>query len=176
MPKTASGYVPDSGEVVVTISADNVSDIAAFTTAEDIVIDGVVRSFRRTNNPERSVESTRVTGDDDPIITVGNSIPHETWELVIVDDYSAGNSGEWGTDNLAAGEIFDELFRARASTEIGGLACTPAGSETGDIERTLTNPRLISVGEPEIDADAGGSLATQTIMIAAEGHTKATHA
>ena len=50
---------------VVTISAGNVSAIAAFTTAEDIIIDGAVRSFKRTNDPERPFEFTKVTGDTD---------------------------------------------------------------------------------------------------------------
>jgi len=102
MPKTANAYSGDQGEVVVTISAGNVSAIAAFTTAEDITIDGAVRSFKRTNDPERPFEFTKVTGDTSPILTVGDSVENETWELILVDDYFAGLTGEWGTDNLAA--------------------------------------------------------------------------
>jgi hypothetical protein len=173
MAKTINAFVADQGEVAITISAANVSAIAAFTTAEEIVIDGAVRSFERTNNPERSVESTRVTGSTTPIVTAGDTVPHETWELVLVDDYHEGAAGEWGTDLLAAVEIFEELFAARQDP--GGLQCTPAGGATGDIETTLVAPRIVAVGQPVIDADATVP-ATVTVLIAAESHTSAAHA
>lgn len=174
MPKTQNQYVADQGEVTITLSAANVSAIAAFTTAEQIILDGVVRSFRRTNNPERSVESTNVTGDDDPIVTVGKTVPHEEWELMVVDDYHSGQAGEWGTDNLSGVEIFLELFKAKEDP--GGFSCTPNGGNTGDIETTLVNPKIKAVGEPEINADANGSVAVVPILISAEKSTKATHA
>ena len=173
MPKTINAFVPDQGEVAITLSAANVSAIAAFTTAEEIIIDGAVRSFQRTNNPERSVESTRVAGSTTPIVTAGDTIPHETWELVLVDDYREGAAGEWGTDLLAAVEIFEELFAARQDP--GAFQCTPAGGATGDIETSLVSPRIVAVGQPVIDADAT-TPATVTIMIAAESHSNAAHA
>ena len=173
MPKTINAFVPDQGEVAVTLTSANVSAIAAFTTAEEIIIDGAVRSFQRTNNPERPVESTRVTGSTTPIVTAGDTVEHETWELVLVDDYHEGAAGEWGTDLLAAVEIFEELFNARQDP--GALQCTPAGGATGDIEISLTSPRVIAVGQPVTDADAT-SPATVTILIASEGHSNAAHA
>lgn len=173
MTKTVNAYVPDQGEVAITLSAANVSAIAAFSTAEEIIIDGVVRSFQRTNDPERPVESTKVTGSTTPIVTAGDSIPHETWELIIVDDYYEGATGEWGTDTLAAAQIFEELFAARQDP--GAFQCTPAGGANGDIEISLTTPRIVSVGMPVTDADAT-TPATITIMLSAEGHSLAAHA
>lgn len=175
MPKTQNAYVPDQGEVVITISADNVSSIAAFTTAEDIVIDGVVRRFERANDPSRAVETTRVTGDITPIATVSDSVGHEEWELEVVDDYYSGQAGEWGTDNLSAVEILKELFKARNLTSIGGLAATPAGGDAGDIETTLVNPEVLSVSKPKINADQT-TPNTVVIRFSAESSSEAVHA
>lgn len=173
MAKTANAYVSDQGEVVVTLSAANISAVAAFTTAEDITIDGALRAFRRTNDPQKAVARTNVTGDLTPIVTRSNRVQEEEqWELVLVDDYFAGETGEWGTDNLAAVEIFWELLDN--NEDPGGLKCTPAGGATGDIEITLTTPRLLSVGVPEIDADKTEPEQV-TVTFACEGHTVATH-
>jgi hypothetical protein len=54
MPKTINAYVSDLGEVEVTLNAGNVAAVAAFTTAESIVIDGAVRTFQRTNSPKKA--------------------------------------------------------------------------------------------------------------------------
>ena len=172
MAKTINSYVPDQGEVEVTISAGNVTAIAAFTTAEAIVIDGAMRSFKRTNNPERTTTSMRVTGDTTPITSTHNTVPHETWELVLVDDYHTGAAGEWGTDDLSAVEIFLELLKARQAP--GALKCTPAGGASANIETTLSDPAVLSVSEPDIDADATEP-ATVTVMLSASTSTKAAH-
>jgi hypothetical protein len=172
MAKTINSYVADQGEVEVTISAGNVTAIAAFTTAEAIVIDGAVRSFKRTNNPERTTSSMRVTGDTTPITSTNNTIPHETWELVLVDDYHLGLAGEWGTDDLSAVEIFLELFKARQAP--GAFKCTPAGGGSANIETTLADPSVLSVSEPEINADSTEP-ATVTVMLSASSSSKAAH-
>lgn len=172
MAKTINAYVADQGEVEVTISAGNVTAIAAFTTAEAIIIDGAVRSFKRTNNPERTTTSMRVTGDTTPITSTNNTISHETWELVLVDDYHSGAAGEWGTDDLSAVEIFRELWVARQAP--GALKCTPGGGTTTNIETTLADPQVLSVSEPEIDADSTEP-ATVTVMLSASSSSKAAH-
>jgi hypothetical protein len=173
MAATANGYVPDQGEVAVTISAGNVSAVGApFVTAETIVIDGAVRSFRRTNNPPRPMESTRVSGSTTPIITVGNTVPHEEWELVLVDDWYGGiTAGEWGTDTLAAVEIFQEMYDHRSDP--GGISVTPAGGAAGDVEITLVNPKIISISRPEVDADRT-RLNEVTVVLGAAHSTTAT--
>ncbi len=172
--KTENSYVSDQGEVKVEISAANVSAVAAFTTAETIIIDGAVRAFRRSNNPLRSVANTRVTGDLTPIVTRGSSKTEgEQWELVLVDDYYSGATGEWGTDDLAAVEIFVELDKA--NQDPGGIKCTPAGGAAGNIEITLVNPKLLGVGVPEINGDATAPNEV-TVFLAADSHTEAVHA
>lgn len=174
MAKTANAYVPDQGEVEVEISAANVTAIAAFTTAEAIVIDGAVLEFNRTNSPEQPFVETPVTGDDEPIVTTGKTIAAEQWRLLLVDDYFEGAAGEWGTDLLAAVEIFHELHQARQHP--AGFQCTPAGGATGDIEVTLLNPKVRSCGLPAINSRANGQPATVEVMITASGHTVAAHA
>lgn len=173
MAKTANAYLGRLGEVAITISAANVTAIAAFTTAEEIVIDGAVKSFRQVTTPALEVIEDFVTGDSSPIISVPDHLGHEEWELILLDDYHEGAAGEWGTDNLAAVEIFEELLAARQHP--GGLQCTPAGGATGDIETTLVTPKILSVGQPEIDT-ATSELARVAVRIACASHTKASHA
>lgn len=173
MAKTVNAYVPDQGEVAITLSAANITAIAAFTTAQRIVLSGVVRSFRRTNNPELSMEEVRVTGDIEPIVVVGRTMPAEQWELIIVDDESLGEAGEWGTDALAAVEIFHELLGAREHPT--SMDVTPAGPETGAIMYTLADTKIRAAGIPEANAD-GTRPNEITIMIAASGHAKSAHA
>jgi hypothetical protein len=173
MAKTINTYVADQGEVEVTLSAANVAASAALTTAEAIIIDGAVRAFRRTNSPQRSLVFTKVTGDQDPISTrSGGKQEGELWELVLTDDYYSGAAGEWGTDDLAAVEIF--LALDNANQDPGGLKCTPAGGATTNVEITLTNPKLLGVGVPEINADATNP-AEVIVYFGADGHTEAAH-
>jgi hypothetical protein len=173
MPKTANSYIPDQGEIAITISAANVSAIAAFTTAQEIVLDGALRAFRQVTPPSRTFEQTKVTGDTTPITTASKTKGAEEWEIVLVDDYSEGNAGEWGTDLLAAAEIFFELFDN--DQHPGGLQLTPAGGATGDIEYTLVNPKILSITNPPNDADAT-TPAEVTIRVGCDKNTKAAHA
>lgn len=173
MAKTANSYVPDQGEVVVTISAANVTAASGLTTAEDITIDGSVRMFSRTNDPQKSYAQTRVTGDVSPIVTRSTSKQEaETWELQLVDDYYAGETGEWGTDTLAAVEIFEELDDN--DQDPGGLACTPAGGASANIEITLVNPKLLGMSRPETNADSTEPNEV-TVFFACETSTRAAH-
>lgn len=173
MAKTANFYTPDQGEVAVTLSAANVSAIAAFTTAEEIIVDGAVRAFRQVTPPSKTREETKVTGDTAAIVTASKTKSGEEWELVLVDDYSEGLAGEWGTDNLAAAEIFFELFDN--DEDPGGLQVTPAGGATSDIEYSLVNPVILSITNPPADADQT-TPAEVTVRIGCDSNTKAAHA
>lgn len=173
MTKTINGYISDLGEVEVTLNSANVAAVAAFTTAESIIIDGAVRSFQRTNSPKKAASRMNVTGDTTPIVTRSNRIQEEElWELVLVDDYFSGAAGEWGTDDLAAVEIFYELFAN--NQDPGGLKCTPGGGSSANIEITLVDVRLLGVDPPVIDAD---STEPQTVKVyfACSSHTRAAH-
>lgn len=172
MPKTANQWQINQGEVAIVVSAADVTALAALTTAETIVIDGVVKSFKRTGDPERNVESVRVTGDTTPIISVQDTVDHEIWELVIVDDEGGGGTGEWGTDTLTAVELIKAYYDARRAIPI---KVTPAGGATGDTQHTLNNAEVIMFGKPEIDADST-SLGMRTIRFASASSTEAAHA
>lgn len=173
MTKTANAYISDLGEVEVTLSAANITAVAAFTTAESIVIDGSVRMFVRTNSPKKAASRMNVTGDSEPIVTKsGRTQEEELWELTLVDDYYSGAAGEWGTDNLAAVEIFKELLEA--NEDPGGLKCTPAGGSSANIEITLVDVRLLGVDLPRIDADSVDPEVVK-VYFAASGHTTAAH-
>lgn len=172
---TQNGYSGSGGEVTVTISASNVSAIAAFTTAETIAIKGVLREARRTNNPAYQRASLPVA-DGGQVTTYSRTKDDggEDWELVLIDDYWKGDAGEYGTDLLSAVEIFKEFFDA--DELIGGLSFTPAGGKTGHMETSLLSPiKVLSVGKPEISADKAEA-ETVGIMIGAAGSQEAAHA
>ncbi len=173
MAKTANSYVSDQGEVIITLSAANITAITAFTTAEAITLDGAVRKFEQTGVPERTIAETRVTGDVAPIVTAGATKSMEEWTLTLIDDYSEGTAGEWGTDLLAAYEIFVELDAA--SEHPTSLEVTQAGGTTGDIETTLVDPKIKSVSQPMADADAT-TPSEVIVVINCSSHTKAAHA
>lgn len=173
MPKTINAYISDLGEVEVTLSAGNVAAVAAFTTAESIIIDGTVRTFQRTNSPKKASSRTNVTGDTTPVVLRSSRIQEEElWELVLVDDYFSGAAGEWGTDDLSAVEIFYELLAN--NQDPSALKCTPAGGSSANIEITLVDVRLLGVDPPAIDAD---SVDAQTckIYFACASHSRAAH-
>ncbi len=173
MTKTINAYVPNQSEMGTTLSAANIAAIAAFTTAEEILLAGVLRKMERTNDPERTTVITKVTGDTSPIVTASDQLSEsEKWTLTMIDDYHKGSTGEWGTDSLSAYEIFYELWRANQDpTSITG---TPAGSTAGMIETTLTAPTIKSVSEPVIDADSAAPAEFQ-VFIEVPISTKAVH-
>jgi hypothetical protein len=172
--KTINAFVPNRGDLRVTISAAAVTAIAGLTTAEAISIKGVLRTFERSNNPARPVESQRVSGHAKPLSFVGGIEETETWKIVILDDKSKGAAGEWGTDNLSAVDIF--RWHLDAEIPLGGLAATPAGSATGMIEYSLQSPiDVISVSVPKIDADAKKADEIE-IVVSCPSHTPAARA
>lgn len=180
MAKTENSYSPSEGQVIVTLSSGNVTAMGSpFATAEAITIDGVVRSFMRTNNPERPIEDTYVTGSSEPIVTKSNKLPREEWKLVILDDYSKGETGEWGTDNITAYQLFKLLHQE--DQEPSALSVCPAfdqdaASNTGKIVYTLSSPIYIkSVGIPKADADDNKPNEVE-ILISCPAHTTSAHA
>ena len=95
------------------------------------------------------------------------------WTLTIVDDYTLGSAGEWGTDNLSALEIFQEFFDI--TRVISNLKATPAGSTTGMIQTTLTNVDVQTIPHPMIDSDSNNPNEV-AITLVVESFSKATHA
>ncbi len=173
MAKTINSYVPDRGELEVTISAGDVSAIAAFITAEAINIDGALRKLEETTPRTKEYSEVYVTADSNPIKTISSKVNATVWTLNIVDDYSKGSAGEWGTDNLSALEIFQEFFDV--TRVIGNMKVTPAGSTTGMIQTTLTNVDVQTIPHPMADADSNNPNEV-AITLVVESFTKAAHA
>lgn len=173
MPKTINAYTPDQGELVLTVSAAAVAAITGLTTAEAINLDGVVRKFEETTTKTKEYSEVYIAGDSNPIKTISSKVNATIWSLTIVDDYSEGAAGEWGTDNLAALQLLQLYFDNDFTLE--DLAVTPAGGTTGDIETTLTNVDVQSISHPMVDADSNAPNEV-TITLVVESYAKAAHA
>ena len=173
MPKTINSYTPDGGEVEITISAADVTAIAAFTTAEAVNVDGVVRKLEESTPKTRQYSETYVAGSNAPILSMSDKEAVSVWTLQLIDDYSSGDAGEWGTDNLAGLEIFQEFFDAKRPITV--VKVSPAGSDTGMIQTSLTNVEIQNMPHPMIDADSTTPNEVGISLIV-ETYTKATHA
>lgn len=173
MAKTINSYVPDRGELTVTISAGDVSAIAAFTTAESVNVDGALRKLEETTPRTKEYSEVYVTGSSDPIKTISSKVNATVWTLTVVDDYTKGDAGEWGTDNLSALEIFQEFFDI--TRVISSLKVTPAGSTTGMIQTTLTNVDVQTIPHPMTDSDSNTPNEV-AITLVVESFAKAAHA
>lgn len=172
--RTINSFVPNRGDLEVTIDAAAVAAVVGFTTAESFSIKGVLRKFERSNNPARPEESVRVSGHAKPLNFLGGVEESENWKIVIIDDKSKGAAGEWGTDNLTAVDIFK--FHFDNDLAIGGLAGTPAGSTAGMIEYTLDAPVYVkSMTVAMIDADAKKADEIE-IIVSCPSHTPAARA
>lgn len=173
MPNTQNAYLPDQGDLQVTISAADVLAIAAFTTAEDVDIRGALRKLEETQPLTRQYSEVYVAATSDPIKTTSRKNSATVWNLMLVDDYSKGDAGEWGTDLLSAVEIFQEFFDAGIT--ISTIKLTPAGTTGGMIETTLSEVDIQSITHPPIDADSTTPQEV-TIVLVVESYTKAVHA
>lgn len=174
MPKTASGYTPDRGEVTIALLTADITIFGApFVTEEDITLDGVVRKLDETQPRTREYSEVYVTAEISPIKTMSSKQTSSQWTLIVVDDYSKGLAGEWGTDTLTAVEIFEAFFNnGRVISEI---TSTPAGNASPAIETTLTNVDVLSITHPKTDADANAPNEV-TIQLVVESMAKAAHA
>jgi len=173
MAITANHIVTDLGEVTITISAGDVTALAAFTTAEAITIDRSVESFTNSTIQARAHSDINVIGSNTPLIAISDHVNSGLWALKIVDDYSKGSAGELGTDTLTAVGIFQAFLDGRRS--ISQMTVTPAGGATGDIESTCTNIEVVSISEAETDA-LSSAAAMRVITLAIATVAKAAHA
>jgi hypothetical protein len=171
MTKTENSYISDQGELVLTVDAV-LQAIAYFTTAEPVIFDAALRKLEETSPKTREYSEVFVTGDITPIKTMSSKQTATEWTLTVIDDYSSGQTGEFGTDELTVVETFQQIMDN--ALVIADLACTPAGGATGDIETTLTNVDVKSVTHPPIDADATNPQEV-TIMLVVESYTQAAH-
>ncbi len=173
MAKTINDYISDGGELEITISAADVAAMTELTTAEDIDLSGTLRRLTETQPESRPVSEVWVTGDASPLSNTSNKTTTSTWQVVLVDDYYKGAAGEWGTDLLAAVEIFNAFYDN--NRQISALLATPAGGSTGDIQVTLVNCNVNQRAHPIIDADAN-SPNEITFEMRVESFSEAAHA
>lgn len=174
MPKTVNSYTPDGGEIVIEITAADVTAIGApFVQADDVVIDGVVRKLEESTPKTRQYSQTYVAGSNAPILSMSDKEAVSVWTLTIVDDYSSGAVGEWGLDDLSGVEIFQEFFDAKRP--ITTIKISPAGGATGDIQTTLTNVEIQNMPHPPIDSDST-TVNEVAISLIVESYSKAAHA
>lgn len=174
MAKTINAYVPDVSELEVEITAADVTAIAAFTTAEDVAFNGSARKMEETTPKTREHTETFVAGDNtSPILTMSTHQSASQWTLMVIDDYSKGAAGEYGTDLLAAYEIFWEFFNAARA--ITSMTFTPAGATAGMIQTTLTNVQVKTMPHPSLDSEQIAP-AEASIILLVEDYTKAVHA
>ena len=174
MAKTANAYTPDQGEVAVEITAADWAALGSdFTQTDTIVIDAVVRKFEETTTKTKEYSEVYITGSSNPIKTISTKVNATVWSLTMVDDYSAGLSGELGSDSVTGLQIFQEFFDL--TRVISEVFVTPAGSASPKIETTLTNVDVQSISHPMVDADSNAPNEV-TITLVVESYAKAAHA
>ncbi len=147
MAATANSYIPDKGEITLTV--DTAEAAATGITAGTYTFDIVVRKFNPTSEPERKSKDTYVTGGT--IRTVGDSKGSWVYDLVVVDDKMLGATGE-----LAGGHTVVEILQAYhdAQVSVSQITVTPAGGSTGMIEQTIVDAEVEKVSGIMVDADA----------------------
>ena len=176
MPKTINAYTPDQGEVAIEITVADASALGSDYTnvaTETVILDAAVRKFEETTTKTKEYSEVYITGSSNPIKTISTKVNATVWSLTIVDDYSAGLTGEMGTDLNPALQIFQDFFDlTRVITEV---FVTPAGAASPKIETTLTNVDVQSITHPMVDADSNAPNEV-TITLIVESYAKAAHA
>jgi len=160
MAATANSYIPDKGEITFTIDAAGAA--ATGLTAGTYTADIVVRSFQPSEEPARSSAQVNVTGGT--INVAGGVKGRYVYDLVIVDDYAKGSTGELGSspNEFTVLEAFQQHWLQEVTMD--ELTVTPAGSTAGMIEYTIAALEVTYVQAPGVDADAEGP-AERTIRV-----------
>lgn len=170
MAATANSFIASEGEITLTVDAGEAT--ATGITAGTYTFDIVVRKFSPVTEPERTGIDTEVTGGT--IRTLTKIKGNWEYELIIVDDYLKGETGE-----LAGSHTVVEVLQAYhdALESASEMTVTPAGSNTGMIEWTITDVEIQKVSGPMINADSE-ELHTRTVLLSFERDniSKAAHA
>jgi len=150
MAATQNSIIHDAGEITIEITSAGAT--ATSLTAGTYTADIVVRSFEPSEEPERVSGEVNVTGGT--IAVSGARKGRYVYELVIVDDYVKGATGELASspNEFTVVELFWEHWVNEAS--LGAVTLTPAGSDTGMIEYTISACEVDYVQGPHVNADA----------------------
>lgn len=155
MSTTVNQYVPNQGEVEITVSAGDVTSLASYATVEagSFVFDKVLRKLEPTEQPTRTVNQTNVVGGT--IEAVGDEKGIFRYTATFLDDYYKGATGEYGVSDKFS---LYELLKAYKDAQVqpGSIAVTPAGSSATMMTDTWTSPHVVQVSKPMIDADMEG--------------------
>lgn len=171
MAKTTNAYIADAPGATVTISAANVTDHAAFTTAEDLQCNITVKDMQPQVAARPAAEAF-VGGADAPVLARSTKTGGKyTLEINCVDDYFLGQTGEIGTDTLTSFVVMNAFFQSAKT--LGGFAYAPAGDVAGRIEVTLTTCYVEHVGQPQADGSSG-DVASFPVTLSAEDFSYAT--
>lgn len=172
MARTGNSYIPDAPYIKVTISAQNVTDHAELTAAEDLIIGLALQQVAPTR-PEKTAVKVMVAGDDSPIVLNSSKRrDSDKLTLTLVDDYFLGETGELGaTPYLTVWELFNAFYKSGKA--IGGLIYSPAGGSTGMIGVSYTNPIVTQCTMPEANATTSNNASTFTVTIEAVTATAA---
>lgn len=173
MAATQNSIIADKGEITITIdaAAATATGLPAGTYNGQIVM----RRFRPTEEPERRFAQTNVTGGT--IDTAGDYKGVYRYEMLFVDDYVKGATGELGTTPNEFTWV--ELIEAFVVNNypIPSLSVTPGGNSTGMIEYTATDVEALYLSGPGVDADAEDpEERTARFGWNKDNFTKATHA
>jgi len=146
---TANGYVPNA-HMDLDVGSNLTAD-AYFTTAETITFDGVIEKIEPVTNPAIPYATQHVA--DGQINVVGQQddvVP--VYRITAVDDYSLGQSGEFGTDNLTFVGAMRHI--KENNLVVDGIKLYPAGKATGRIGTVLSgNIRVTNVTDVMMDAN-----------------------
>jgi hypothetical protein len=170
MAKTVNAYVPDHGQVEVTISGPDATALSL--TAETIVLDAAVRKFEETSPRTKEYSEIYVTGSTLPIKTISTKVNATVWTLTLVDDYSLGLAGELGASAVSALELFELYFNA--NRPIGSMKVTPAGSGSAMIETSLVNVDIQTIPHPMVDSENNAPNEVSLTLVV-ESFSKAVH-
>lgn len=150
MAATDNSYIADQGELTFTISAAGAT--ATGLTAGTYTADIVVRKFDPTEQPRRQSALVNVTGGE--INIAGKYRGRYVYQLVYVDDYAKGETGELGTSPNEF--TVYEMMQLHLENEVAftNFKLTPAGNAAGMIQWTAVNCIVEDNSGPKLDANS----------------------
>lgn len=146
MAKTSAWATARFNKVEVQVTAAMVTALASLTTAEWIDLSSIFAGpLNQDQAPTKDVEETPVSGDAEPIVSVGSASARRfTFNML----YTEGET--LGTDSL---DPYQDLFKPVIDYE-GDLAVpfrwSPKGGNSGDYQysTSTTGTFVISVSDP----------------------------
>lgn len=168
--KTANSYGNGKGSVEIQVTAAMIAAAAALHSSDEndwVLISNILIS-RSSPARERGAASEYVTGDTSPIVSVAEQIGEQVHTLVLIDtDGTAEDYGNNGNIN-----VHDDILHPCFLNNLPiPWRYTDKGKTNGNklyTYSTTNEPRVTSVGNPEIEGGANAR-AKRTYMIITSG-------